>query len=100
MFLVNRTLRPFRSRAFRPPRISQPWAYRAGKSSFHSEFSKAGPGTENTPHPKSSPVRPGKGEEVGEEDKADVHSQAKDPSDIYKVGLPLSSTTMIQMKLG
>jgi len=99
MFLVNRTLRPFSTRAFRPPPISQPWAYRAGKSLFHSEFSKAGPGTENTPHPKSSQVSPCTGKEVGE-DKANVHSQVKDPGDIYKVGLPSSSTSMIQMKLG
>jgi len=100
MFLVSRTLRPFRSRAFRPLPISQPWAYRAGKSFFRSEFSKAGLGRENTPHAKSSQVSPGKGEKVGEEDKASVHSQVKDPGDIYKVGIPLSSTTMIQMKLG
>jgi len=95
MFLVNRTLRPFRTRAFRPPPISQPWAYRAGKRSSHSESSEASPRTENTPHPKSSQVSPGTGKGVGEEDKADVYPQAKGPGDIHEVGLPLSSTTMI-----
>jgi len=107
MFLVNRTLRPFSTgafrpfstRAFRPPPISQPWAYHAGKCFFHSEFSKAGPGIENTPRPKSLQVGPCIGKKVGE-DKADVHSQVKDPGGIYKVGLSLSSTTTVQMNLG
>jgi len=100
MFLVSRTLRPLGTRAFRPLPISQPLAYRAGKSFFRSECSKAGLGRENTPHPKFPHASPGKGEEVGEEDRADVQSQAKDPADIYEVGIPLSLTTMIQMKLG
>ena len=108
MFLVNRTLRsfrtsalhPFRTIALRPPPIAQPLAYYASKRVIHSEFSKADLGTGNAIHPGASQVSPGTGEEVGEEDKADLHPQAKGPGDTREVGLPLFSTTMVQMKLG
>jgi len=103
MFLVNRTLRsfrtsalhPFRTRALRPPPIAHPLAYYASKRVIHSEFSKAGLGTGNTIHPKVSHVTPCSGEDVCEEDKADLRHQAKGSGDIHKVGLPLSSTTMV-----
>ena len=90
MFLVNRTLRSFRTRALHPPPIIQPWAYYASKRVFHSEFPKAGLGTENTIHLKASRVSPSTGKEVCEEDGADLLPQAKGPGDIQKVGQPLS----------
>jgi len=108
MFLVNQTLRPFRTRvlhpfwtrALRPPPIAQPLAYYTSKRVFHSEFSKAGLGTKDTIHPKALQVIPATGEEVCEEDKANIRPQAKGPGDIHEVRLPLSPTTIVQMKLG
>jgi len=108
MFLVNRTLRssrtsalyPFRTIALRLPPISQQWAYCASKRGFHSEFSKAALGTGGATYPRASQVSSGTRKEVSEDDKADVHPQAKIPGDIHKVRPLLSSTTMVQMKLG